>query len=139
MERNPYAPPESKVEAATEPGELEERPPRGGCLTALLAVMIAGNVLMTGIYTVMLLSHAGLPGGRAWLGPLLLFVGTVNVVSLVAIWMWQRWGFYVVAASAGSIFIMNIGLGANLFMALAGMIGPALIFMLMKPMWKHFE
>jgi hypothetical protein len=139
VERNPYAPPESKVDGVTEGDVAEPRPQLGGCLVALLVVMIIGNAWTSVIYILAALGKFAPPGQPRWVVPTLLIATLVNLASLAAIFNWLRWGLYVAFASAGLVFLLNIYLGANSYLATIGLIGPALLFILVLPLWKHFK
>ena len=139
MERNPYAPPEAKVDGAAEGDPTEVRPPLGGCLVGLLIVMIILNAWASAFYTIAAVKNVSPPGQPPWIVPALLIAALVNVASLAAVFNWLRWGLYVAFTSAGLVFLLNIYLGVNSVLAAIGLIGPVLLFVLVRPLWKHFR
>ena len=139
MSRNPYLPPESKVEGAGESSEAEPRPPLGGCLVALLVVMIIGNAVTTVTYSLAAFGKFELPGLAPWVIPAFLVATLVNLVSLAAVFHWLRWGVYVALTSPLIIFGLNAYLGASRIFSIFGLVGPALLLLLVRPLWKHFK
>ena len=139
MQRNPYSPPEAKVDGGGEIKEAEPRPPLGGCLVILLVVMIIMNAWMMVIYILAALGQFRIPGLYPWVLPALLVTALVNLVSLAGIFNWFRWGVYGVLGTAALIFVSNVLLGANGFIAISGLIGPGVLLLLVKPLWKHFR
>jgi hypothetical protein len=139
MSRNPYLPPESKVDGAGEPGEPETRPPLGGCLVTLLVVMIIGNAVTTVTYSLAALGQFELPGLAPWIVPTFLVAALANIVSLAAVFHWQRWGVYVALICPLIIFGLNAYLGASRIFSFFGLLGPAVLLLLVRPLWKHFK
>jgi hypothetical protein len=114
-------------------------PARGGCLTALLVVMLILNGLVVVLYSFCLLSgRVLLPTAPRWGLPALLLFGLVNVASVVALWRWQRWGLYALTASALVIFGVNLSLGLPIVACVLGLLGPVLAFILVRPVWHQF-
>jgi len=138
VERNPYSPPESNVDAG-EGNESAEHPGLGGCLIALLIVMIVGNAWMMVIYSLAALGKLELPGRAPWIVPTFLAAAVVNITALAGIFNSRRWGMYLAMTSAAVIFVLNLVLGVNPLSALLGLIGPGLLLLLIRPMWKYFR
>jgi len=139
MERNPYSPPESNVEGAGDGVEPEARPGLGGCLIALLVVMIVGNAVMTITYGLAALGQFDMPGMPAWVAPAYLLATLVNLAALAAIFNWLRWGVYVGLANPFLILALNLYLGASPLFASFGLVGPGILLLLIRPLWKHFK
>jgi hypothetical protein len=139
VERNPYAPPEAKVDGGTESKTVEPRPPLGGCLVVLLIVMLIINAWMMVIYLLMALGKIDASGLSPWVVPALVVSGLVNIVSLAAILHWLRWGVYLLVTTAVLISISNIFLGSNAVIVVSGLIGPGVLLLLVRPLWKHFR
>ena len=139
MERNPYAPPESKVEGAGDGMEPEARPGLGGCLIALLIVMIVGNAVTTITYGLASLGQFDIPGMPGWVAPAYLIATLVNLTALAAIFNWQRWGVFVGLINPLLIFALNLYLGASPLFASFGLVGPGILLLLIRPLWKHFK
>jgi hypothetical protein len=101
--------------------------------------MLAANGLTGFYYCLVLLGIGSLPIGGAWLAPSLLVLGVVNIASLIAIWKWRLWGLYALVACAVVMFFVNITVGIALWRAAIGLIGPLLMFVVMKPLWKQYK
>ena len=102
---------------------------RNGCLTAWLALMIAGNSIVAGVYLFGSAHLAlGLPGEPRWVGPLLAFVGILNVIFAIALLRWKRWGFFGCVATSVLAFVVNVGTGLGIGHSLLGLAGLAILF-----------
>jgi hypothetical protein len=101
--------------------------------------MLSANALTTVVYCLSILGIMALRVRSPWLVPALIVLGTVNIVSLIAIWRWRVWGFYAALTSAVVIFIVNSIVGQRPFFAAVGLLGPLLLYAVMRPLWKHFK
>lgn len=143
MNTNPYSPPSAALAepAANEnnPGASKEQR-RGGCLTVFLAIGVLGNTVAAGIYanTVIkgTLFNQSIPGWAV----LVLLVGCIaNVVACAAVWKWQRWGVYAFFATSVFALFVNLSLGLSAGNILVGLIGPAILLALVRPIWKFMR
>ena len=139
MERNPYAPPEAKVADGVESPVVELRPPLGGCLVIFMVVMIIMNAWMMVIYILMAFGRIPTTGMYPWAVPALIATSLINLVSLAAIFHWLRWGVYLLVTTAVIIFISNVFLSSSVLITVSGLIGPGLLLLLVRPVWKHFR
>ena len=139
MERNPYTPPEAKVDGGGESQVVEPRPPLGGCLVILLVVMLIINAWMMVIYILMAFGRIDASGLSPWVVPALIVSGLVNLVSLAAIFHWLRWGVYLLVTTAALISVSNIVMGSSMIIAGSGLIGPGVLLLLVRPLWRHFR
>ena len=72
---------------------MSEQKKRHGCLTAWLVLMLVANSEAVLIYT---LGSAGVrqnyPNAPDWAFPVLEVIGIANVVCVVALFKWKKWG-----------------------------------------------
>ncbi len=112
---------------------------RGGCLTAMLLLMMVVNPLI-GIYYL----SAGdavkdaVPDLPDWALPVLVVLSFINFACAVGIWMWKKMGFYgFVGTSIVAAIINFISVGAG--QAFFGLIGLGILSFLVRPIWDDME
>jgi uncharacterized membrane protein YhaH (DUF805 family) len=120
-------------------GSAPERS-RGGCLTALLAAMIASNSLAAIVYFAdpVAISQQT-PSFPEELGLLLGLCAVLNAALAVMVLRWRRIGVYGLIATAALTFAVNLQVGVPLEMSLIGLAGPITLALLVWPRWKHFD
>ena len=86
------------------------------------------------------ITHA-LPKIPFWAITLLALLSTLNLVSVVMLWMWKKIGFYLLIASAIIVASINgmilgpISIGASI----SALVGVGILYLAMKPIWKNFK
>lgn len=111
----------------TEPPSLPAE--RHGCLTAWLVFMIIANAA-TAVITP--LSIAGMR--QAGLQPSPISIGVIvicaiaNIIFAVALFRWQRWGFYGFIAASAVALITNLSLGLGIGQSLFGLVGIFILY-----------
>ena len=74
----------------------------------------------------------------------LLGLGSVaNVIFTVYLFKWKKWAFFAFIGSAAVVFIINIHVKYNIGFEdmgspLYGLLGPVILYLLMRPKWKLF-
>ena len=105
-----------------------ESPPRHGCLSAFLLLMLAGNSLAVAAY---LLAGqkwlAAYPLAPAWAAYLFAAVGAINVGLTIALYYWKRAAFYAFWGVAIVVFGLNVSIGIPAVQALTGFVGPVFL------------
>ena len=115
---------------------------RGALLTAWLVLMVASNALAVLIYTVLYVSPVGrgffLPNVPAWVILVFIFGGVLNLVCVCFLFLWKKWAFFVLCASAAIAFVINlyVGVGAFAFLGLAGAAG---LYLVLRPKWNLLD
>ena len=103
---------------------------RHGCLTAWLIFMLVGNSL--GALGYILAGEAireALPATSAgWVIPVLAVLSIANIVFAIALFQWQKWGFWGVVATSVAAFIINLSIGIGVGQSALGLIGIALLY-----------
>ena len=102
---------------------------RHGCLTAWLVLVIVVNSLTALLYVFFSRAiAAGLPGSQGWAIPVLAILAAANVAFAIALFRWQKWGFYGFLATTAVGFVINLVLGLNVLQALFGLVGVAILY-----------
>lgn len=66
------------------------------------------------------------------------FLSLVNLVCVIALWKWKRWGMYGLVASASVFFIITV-ISLGYFEALLAAVGVILIGLLVRPVWSQMN
>ncbi len=108
---------------------MAEGKQRHGCLTAFLVVGVIANSLaafmnLFGSATI----RQSFPGAPGWAFPVLGIAGVFNLVCLIALFQWKKWGFYGAAASGLVAFAVNLAVGLNIVQAILGLVGIAVLY-----------
>lgn len=123
---------------ATPDSEVQKK--RGGCLAVYLVFVIAVNTITALSYLFAgNLFRATMPDVPGWAYYVLALFGIINAACGVAVWQWKRIGVYGFIASAVMVVGVNVLIGIGLFESLFGLIGPVILYALVRPVWKHFD
>lgn len=112
------------------PGIPERK--RGGCLTAYLVVIAIINVLVGALFGILGLQNLD------WIILLGAMLTVVNVVFVIGIWKWKKWGVYGLGVTLG------LGITAALIsMQFSSAVPPlsslAVLIYLVRPVWHLME
>ena len=88
-------------------------PRRGILLTTLLLILFLANVIMMFFYLFIAVGAISVPRIGGW-APVFLVLVATNVVVLVAIWSWRRWGLFGLMGSTTLLFFMHLAQGETL-------------------------
>lgn len=135
---NPYAPPG--------PGDFQQqpmmgvRPPRGGCLTWFLVVIMAVNPITALVYFMGSdFIRQAIPTAPPWALPTLGVMCVANTVFALGVWNWWRWGVIGFCAMAAVALVINFTIGVPAQQSLMGLGGPIMLVMLVRPLWPYFR
>ena len=140
MDENIYSAP--KAELGSLPAGNTERPEsRGGCLTAFLVFALIANAFVSVFYVNSLIQGTmnGQPLPPQWAIVLLTIGGAVNVASSIAVWKWKRWGVYSFFAMATVALGVNLAIGVPAFSLVMGLLGPVILALLIRPIWRYMR
>lgn len=108
---------------------MSEGKQRHGCLTAFLVVGIILNALASLMH---LLGGAmirqNFPDAPGWALPVLAIGGIFNIVCLIALFQWKKWGFYGAVAFGILVFVVNLVVGLDVVQALMGLFGIVVLY-----------
>ena len=106
-----------------------ENKSRHGCVTAWLIFMIVVNSIVSLMYLLSNFFNIMDIGGRSPLMVLLLaLLGISNVIFSILLLKWKKIGFFGFIGTSIITFIINITIGLQIFQAVAGLIGIAILF-----------
>lgn len=118
--------------------DLRVKPEHGGCLTAWLVV----SALLSIVAVVALLGVADIANqiGRGWIVYLFLGLVVVQVISIVGVFSWRKWGVYglIITIIASSV-VQIIGGIATTRDYVAPFIQLALLYYLVNKKWEYFD
>ena len=69
-----------------------------------------------------------LPDAPAWAFPVLAIFGVINIMCLIALFKWKKWGFYGALASGILVCVINVSIGLNIVQAVLGLAGIAILY-----------
>lgn len=102
---------------------------RHGCLTAWLVLMLVANAASALMYTFGSENIRGaMPGVPGWAFPVLIAFSIFNLACAIALFRWQKWGFWGFCASGVAALAINLYIGIPPVTAFTGLIGLALLF-----------
>ena len=135
------------MDNATQPPSLstQQPPQRHGCLTAWLIFMLIANAA-TAIVTPLSIAgmrQAGLQPSPVGIG-VIVVCAIANIAFAVALFRWQRWGFYGFIATSAIALIANLSLGVGIGRSLFGLIGIVLLYWVLNmggtnKAWPHLK
>jgi hypothetical protein len=111
----------------------EQSPTRHGCLTAWLIFMIVANSATALItpFTLSGMREAGLTPSSVTIG-IIILCAVANVGFAIALLRWHKWAFYGFIVTSIIAFAINISIGIGVGRALVGLIGVALLYLMLN-------
>lgn len=128
---------EETFENSTLPNKKEEKKKHGKLLAIWLILIFISNIGV--VFTYLLLNsgvtalYPNAPSGIFYIYGIL---GLANLVFLVFLFRWKKWSFWAYCASAGIAFILNLIIGIGIGTALSGLIGPIVLYLVLRPKWE---
>ena len=119
-------------------GTPEHEKKRGGFLTAWLILILIYNLLFALIYFLardFMVFFLGIPPWSIYsLGALSLLIA----LSVVFLFKWKKWAFFLLCGSTLIAIIINLISNPGL-MGLTGLLGPVILYLILRPKWHMFE
>ena len=126
------------VEQSTALNKTTERK-RGILLTLWLILMLFSNA---GTAVIFLLADSLIgsffPTVPVWSFYIFGGFATLNIIFTIFLFMWKRWAFFAFCGSAGIVFAINLILGVG-FESISGLLGPVILYLLIRSKWDLFE
>ena len=117
-------------------GKVNQSKERGLVLTIILVIMALHGIVASVLYYYLRVDTAYL--SRPWLVSLMVVHSLADVVAVVGVWFWKRWGMYVYAAStvlALVVGLLSVGMWSVFYMIL-----PLVILgWVLRSKWSYFE
>lgn len=91
------------------------------------------------------LMFTGDQGVRGWFPWATALWGLVNLISIVAILRWKKWGVVVLIAAACIMIPINLVAGIGFAVSLAGLVSAAIVYALLQlrvdgqKAWEHLD
>jgi hypothetical protein len=149
--KDPYSPPAAPIP----PPPSSYKPPgepamgyaydgnnknRGGCLTAFLGLMLLANPVTAFFYVVGAdWMKRAMPLAPDWAFPTLAVMGALNTAFAFGVLRWKKWGVFGIVALSVVTLIVNLVIGVAPFNAFMGFAGPAILVVLVRPLWRGFS
>ena len=105
----------------------------------LLALVIVFNLLL-GVLTLFL--TPALPARYASLSWIFYLAGVLALLNAgfgIFLFRWKRWAFYGLCISAIIAFVLNLILGSDFITSLFGLLGPAILYLIIRSKWSLLE
>jgi hypothetical protein len=113
---------------------------RSGLLTGWLVFMLIANFFTALLYFILNSAiapdHLNVP---SWIFYIYGLLSLINFSLVIFLLMWKRWAFYALIGSAIIAFIMNLAIGVGIVTAIFGLVGPLILYLIMRPKWDLFE
>ena len=99
---------------------------RNGWLTAWLILIIIVNAVNLLVYSSGAASQTleTLPG---WFTAFAIILSVFNLICIIALFWWKRWGFWGLCASSVILFVVNISMG-EVGLAVASLLGLLILY-----------
>lgn len=116
---------------------------RSGCLTAFIIVLIVlyvlgalGSFLAGPLLSGLMPEYSTNTSYSIISGVLSL----INVIFLIGVWMYKKWGFYgFVGVSILNIILSIFLTGSIITSLISGLIFPLILYILIRPIWNHMS
>jgi hypothetical protein len=115
---------------------------RGELLTAWLVLILVANLGVVVLYLALSFSPVGrsllLPRVALWIVYLFTALGAWNVGCTCFLFLWKKWAFFGLCASAAVVLALNLYLGVGVF-AFTGLGAVIATYFILRPKWDLLE
>jgi hypothetical protein len=121
---------------------------RGALLTIWLILMLVSYVTSLAILTLWLffgkyftanLSELPYAITHVWVIYASIIGALLGIVFTIFLFLWKKWAFFAFCGLAGIGFVFNIIQGTSIVLSVLGLLGPVILYLLIRPKWKFFE
>jgi hypothetical protein len=112
---------------------------RGGCLGAMLVLMMIANPLVALIYVATREKLTEALHAPDWAVPTLAVVALVNFAAAIGAWRFKKWGIYGACAVGVIALAINVSIGLAGAQIVMGLLGPILLVVLATRQWQDFD
>jgi hypothetical protein len=116
--------------------ELEKKQ-RSGLLTAWLILMFSGSVLGAIVFLNRVAAGQPIPNVPDLVVSLTVLQVIANPIFLFYIFRWEKWAVYATGANTLLAAIVGSSVGMPILSNAAALIGLAVLFALLRPVWSH--
>lgn len=107
---------------------------RGVLLTIWLILMLIGSS-----FSLLFILFGDMSPIPLWITYTFAILALLNFVFIIFLFMWKKWAFFAFCGSVGIIFIINIITDTGVFSSLSGLLGPLVLYLILKPKWDLLE
>jgi hypothetical protein len=117
-----------------------ENKKRGKLLTFWLVLMLITNAGAALTYLIWNSSIiATYPNVSSWIWYIYGLLGLANVVFTLFLFMWKKWAFFAFCGTTALAFVLNLIVGLGIIAAIFGLIGPVILYLLIRSKWGLLE
>lgn len=116
--------------------KVQAKKERGGWLTALLVIILLQGIVAS-VLIYYLRQQQG-EGSPAWVGLTLFALSIADIVAVIAIWYWKRWGLVLYAISVAAGIAIGLVLTRSQLIVFHDIIPLALLGYAIKDKWGYF-
>lgn len=117
-----------------------ENKKRGKLLTFWLVLMLITNAGAALTYLMWNSSIiATYPNVSSWIWYIYGLLGLANVVFTLFLFMWKKWAFFAFCGTTVLAFVLNLIVGLGIIAAIFGLIGPVILYLLIRSKWGLLE
>ena len=133
MTTNSYTPITDDDTPVDRPKERQTKQ-RHGCLAAWLGLMLIMNTIVVIVYLVggADLIEQNYPNAPEWVLPALTVGGVLNIVFVIALFCWKRWGFWGLVLTYTVGPAVNLAAGLTLPQDLGSLVGLLILFVVLQ-------
>ena len=113
---------------------MEKNKKRGALLTIWLVIMLIANTYTSYTFLKLASSEIG-----TWIYYAYSFVGLLNAIFAISLFMWKKWAFYAFCGSSVLAIILNLTMNTGIFAIFFGIAGPTILYLFMRSKWKMFK
>ncbi len=110
---------------------------RGFWLTFVLVIMALHGVVATLFYTSAKAGAA--PNARTWILTLMIVHSLLDVIAVVGVWYWRRWGLYLYAFSTILAVIAGLLTGYGMYSVFYMALPLVIMGWLLRTKWNYLE
>jgi hypothetical protein len=118
--------------------QAEQRNRERGCwLTGWLVVIALSGIASA--YMIYYLRAAQYQSALVWVVPTLFALAIADIVAVIGIWYWKRWGLVLYAVSIAASIAVGLIVTAAQLVVFTVIIPFVILGYLIKPHWGHFD
>ncbi len=133
---------------------------RGALLTIWLILMLISTILTAASYLIIMAFLAlGAPNGSAteslgftaavinpiiqsvpsWAVYFLGIFSVLNLIFIILLFKWKKWAFLGLCITAIIVLIVNLAIGTGALLSFLGLLGPIILYLLLRPKWNLLQ
>ncbi len=94
--------------------------------------MLVADVATILLYIMNIVGQSEFYQTYPWLFPITFFIIILNIIFVLALWKWKKWGFWGLVGTSLFSFIINVLTDISVFQASLGFVGLAILYVLLQ-------